>query len=144
MRFLTLASCALFALPLAAEAKNCRGIQSLDLGGGSKACVVAIEKNAITTKRTRDDGASSSSQRNVQPLVGAIMSGPVPANRNVIKKQMIAMCKATQAQVKAEFPGLKYSRTILVMDWSKVGGKLESGYSSAKCKGFSFFGNVRY
>lgn len=144
MRFLTLATCALFALPIAAEAKNCRGIQSLDLGGGSKACVVAIEKNAITTTRTRDDGASSSSRRFEQPLVGAIMTGPVPANRKVIKQQMIAMCKATQSKVKAEFANLKYNRTILVMDWRDAGGKLESGYSSAKCRGFSFFDNVRH
>ncbi len=144
MRVLLMASCLLFALPMAAQAQSCRGLQSLDLGGGTTACVVAIEMNSITTTTNRDDGASSSKRKQAQPLVAAAMTGPLPANRNAIKKQMLAMCKAMQSEVKAQFSDMKYNRTILYMDWRKAGGELEGGYSSAKCKGFSFFGNVTY
>mmetsp|Transcript_23962 Transcript_23962/g.43751 ORF Transcript_23962/g.43751 Transcript_23962/m.43751 type:complete len:142 (-) Transcript_23962:779-1204(-) len=139
MRFLTFASCVLFAMPLAAQAQSCRGIQSLDLGNGSKACVVKIEQGAITTTRSRDDGASTQTRRNAQPMVGAVMSGAVPTKRGTIKKQMVAMCKATQAKVGEQFAGQKYNRVILVMDWTKAGGKVEAGFSSDKCKGFQFF-----
>ncbi len=139
MRFLTLASCVLFSLPLAAQAQSCRGIQSLDLGNGSKACVVKIEQGAITTTRTRDDGASSQSRKNAQPMVGAVMSGPAPTKRATVKKHMLAMCKATQAKVGQEFAGQKYNRVILIQDWTKAGGKVEAGFSSDTCKGFRFF-----
>ncbi|MBO9473608.1 hypothetical protein J7413_08665 [Shimia sp. R10_1] len=139
MRTLIFASCALFALPLAAEAQSCRGIQAFDLGGGTKGCVVSIQENQITTTTSRDDGASTRVRRNAQPLVGAVMSGPVPANKSVVKKQMVEMCKLTQEKVRAQFADLKYNRVILVMDWQKAGGEVQAGFSSAKCRGFKFF-----
>ncbi|MDA5555188.1 hypothetical protein [Shimia sp. MMG029] len=139
MRSLIFASCALFAVPLAAEAQSCRGIQAFDLGGGTKGCVVSIQENQITTTTSRDDGASTRVRRNAQPLVGAVMSGPVPANKSVVKKQMVEMCKLTQEKVRAQFADLKYNRVILVMDWQKAGGEVQAGFSSAKCRGFKFF-----
>lgn len=139
MKALVFASFAVLALPVAAQAQSCRGIQAFDLGGGTKGCVVSIQENQITTTITRDDGASERVRRNAQPLVGAVMSGPVPANKGVVKKQMVEMCKLTQDKVQAQFADLKYNRIILVMDWQKAGGEVQAGFSSAKCRGFKFF-----
>lgn len=139
MRTLTFASCILFALPLAAQAQSCRGVQSLDLGNGTKACVVKIEEGAITTTKTRDDYASTQKHTRAQPMIGAAMTGPVPIKRATVKKQMLAMCKATQAKVTEQFAGKKYNRVILIQDWTKAGGKVEAGFSSNTCKGFRFF-----
>lgn len=140
MRVLSLALTAMLVLPVAAHSQSCRGDKAFDLGGGVKGCVVTIEKSAITTTLSRDDGASSSSRRAVQPMAAAVMTGPVPANRGQVKKQMMAMCKFVQADVASTFAGTKYNRIILVMDWREAGGELQSGFSSAKCKGFRFFG----
>jgi len=139
MRTLTFASCILLTLPLAAQAQNCRGVQSLDLGNGATACVVKIEEGAITTTKTRDDYASTQKHSRAQPMVGAAMTGPVPTKRVTVKKQMLAMCKATQAKVIKQFAGKKYNRVILIQDWTKAGGKVEAGFSSDTCKGFRFF-----
>lgn len=139
MRSLVFTSFALFALPLAAQAQTCRGIQAFDLANGAKGCVVSMETNRITTTITRDDGANTRQFAKAQPLVGAVMSGPVPANKSVVKKQMVAMCKLTQDRVHSQFADLDYNRVILVMDWREAGGTLQAGFSSAKCRGFKFF-----
>ena len=139
MRFLNLVFCAVLTLPVAAQAQSCKGGQAFDLGGGTLGCVVEIREGEITTTRSRDDGASSSSSRKVTPLVAAVMTGPVPARRSTVKKQMLAMCKVTHAKVSEQFADKKYHRIILAMDWRKSGGEMQAGFSSNKCRGFSFF-----
>jgi len=139
MRILTFVSCLMLVLPVAAQAQSCRGKQALDFGGGTKGCVVEIVEGSITTTRTRDDNASTRVSNKATPLVGAVMTGPVPANRGTVKKQMLAMCKATQAKVSEQFADKKYHQIILLMDWSNSGGEMQAGYSSNKCRGFQFF-----
>lgn len=139
MRTLTLTSCVCLALPMMAQAQSCRGVQSLDLGSGTQACVVKIEEGAITTTTTRDDHASTQKRKRAQPMVGAIMTGSAPSKRATVKKQMLAMCKATQAKVSVQFANQKYNRVILIQDWTKAGGDVQAGFSSDTCKGFRFF-----
>ena len=139
MRALIFVSCVMLALPVAAQAKGCKGELAFDLGGGTRGCVVKIGEGEITSTYTRDDAASSRSSRKATPLVAAVMTGPVPASRGTVKKQMLAMCKVTQAKVSEQFAGMKYHRIILFMDWRKSGGELQAGFSSNKCRGFQFF-----
>ena len=139
MRVLFFISCLMLALPMAAQAQSCNGKQAIDFGGGAHGCVVEIAEGSITSTRTRDDGASSRSANKATPLVAAVMTGPVPASRGTVKKQMLAMCKVTQAKVSEQFAGKKYHRIILYMDWSKAGGEVQAGFSSDKCRGFKFF-----
>jgi len=139
MRGLAFVSCVMLSLPIAAKAQSCRGEQAFDFGGGARGCVVKIGEGDIISTMTRDDGASSRSSSKAEPLVAAVMTGPVPTNRGTVKKQMLAMCKVTQAKVSEQFAGRKYHRVILYMDWRKSGGELQAGFSSNKCRGFRFF-----
>ncbi|MFY0618561.1 MULTISPECIES: hypothetical protein [unclassified Shimia] len=105
---------------------------------------MAIQESSITSTQSRDDGASTQSQVNIQPLVVAAMSGQVPQNRGTAKSQLLALCKAALPEVKAQFSARKYNRIILVSDWRASDGGTFEGFSNAKCKGFSFFSNVRH
>ena len=141
MRVLTYVSCLMFALPVAAQSQSCKGEQAFALEGGTQGCIVKIGEGETLTTTTRDDGASSRSHRKTQPFVAAVMTGSIPASRKTVKKQMLAMCKFTQAKVSEQFAGKKYHQIILYMDWRKSGGELEASFSSDKCRGIRFFDN---
>ncbi len=139
MRLLIITLSLFLALPAAAQDKACRGMQNFDLGDGSKGCIVVIKEGAITTNYTRDDGASSQTRRNVQPFVGAVMSGDYSEKRSVNKRRLLSLCKIALADVQAQFADTKYNRIMLAMDWRGSGEGVQSGFSNKKCSGFQFF-----
>ena len=139
MRVLTILVCILFALPVLAQDRACRGKKSFDLGDGAKGCIVAIEEGSITTTVTRDDGQGGSVRKRAQPLVAALMSGANTTQRNKIKQRMVAICKVALVDVQKQFAGQRYNRIILLMDWRRAGGEIQSGFSSKDCRGFQFF-----
>ena len=141
MRILIPLVCIFFALPVLAQQNPCRGKQGFDLGDGAKGCIALIDTDSITTTVTRDDGASTRSNRQLQARVVAFMSGANSDKRSVQRKRLLAICKTALPAVRSELAEVRYNRIILVMDWRGEGGGFQAGFSSKDCRGFRFFGS---
>ncbi|MEO1557315.1 MAG: hypothetical protein AAFS01_12850 [Pseudomonadota bacterium] len=153
MRILLFVLFAAFAVPaVAQQERECRGKQPIDLGDGAAGCLLEIGTTSITSTRTRDDGASSKSTRNVTGRIDVALFGAYSDNRTVISGRMKAICRSLLPQVQQELAELRYNRIVINLVWPRVENPgtfipkselefaVQPAFTSAQCRGVRFFG----
>lgn len=153
MRALLVFLLMIFAVPaVAQQERECRGKQPFDLGGGVSGCLLDVGTNEITTTRSRDDGASSSTRDNVAGQIRVLMFGAHDSSRRVINGRITAVCNAFLPALQAEPSNKSFHQIVVVMIWPRVANTgdfvpvaqskadVQAAYSSAKCRGVRHFG----
>ncbi len=141
------------ALPaVAQQERECRGKQPFDLGDGVSGCLLDVGTNEISTTRTRDDGASSSTRDNVAGQIRVLMFGAHDSSRRVINRRITAVCNAFLPTLQTELVGASFHQVVVVMIWPRVANTgtfvpveqskvdVQAAYSSARCRGVRHFG----
>ena len=141
------------ALPAAAqEERECRGKKAFTLADGAYGCLEEVGTTDITTTRTRDDGASSSTRRNSAGLIRVLMFGDYAASRQTTGNRIRNVCKTFLPDLQAAEPGVRFNRVVVVLVWPRVANPgdyvpksdaqvaVQPGFSSGACRGVKFFG----
>lgn len=141
-----------FALPaVAQQERECRGKQPFDLGNGVYGCLLDVGTTEITTTRTRDDGASSSTRGNVAGQIRVLMFGDYDGSKQIVSRRVSAICKAFLPNLKAELTNTKFHRVVVILIWPRVANPgdfvpvstskvaIQPAFSSATCRGVKYF-----
>ena len=141
-----------FALPaFAQQERECRGKQPFDLGSGVSGCLLDVATTEISTTRTRDDGASSSTRGDVAGQIRVLVFGAYDGSKSVVSPRVTAICKTFLPNLKAELANTKFHRIVVVLIWPRVANPgdfvpvsnskvaLQPAFSSATCRGVRYF-----
>lgn len=152
MRPLLAALLFLIAVPAyAAQERECRGKTPFDFGNGVSGCLLDLGAGEITSTRTRDDGASSSSRQNVVGQIRVLLFGNYDGSKQVVRQRVSAVCKAFLPQLKAEMGDKRFHRVTVVLIWPRVANPgdfvptatskvaIQPAFSSSACRGVKFF-----
>lgn len=153
MRLLLAVFLIAFALPAAAQQeRECRGKQPFDLGNGVYGCLFDVGTGEISTTRSRDDGASSSTRERVAGQIRVLMFGNHSTSKRVIGPRVTAVCNAFLPTLQAELPNVNFHRVVVVLIWPRVANTgdfvpvansksdIQLAFSSARCRGVRYFG----
>ena len=121
MRAIFITLFVLLAVPAFAQNERaCRGKQAFDLGDGAYGCLFDVGTTSITTKATRDDGASSKQIPNGAGRIDVAMFGAYTDPKRVTSARLRTIYQTFLPALQAETPHSNYHRIDVRLLWPRA------------------------